>query len=79
MPGALPDELAGALSPMERFMRMEDDQVHAAQMHSMAADEMESLIPTIRDAADIKDGEPHLGQLSFLGLTGLYASVWMCF
>jgi len=68
LPGALPDELAGALSPMERFMRMEDDQVHAAQMHSMAADEMEALIPTISDAADVKDGEPHLGQLSFLAL-----------
>ena len=68
LPGALPDELAGALSPMERFMRMEDDQLHAAQMHSMAADEMEVLIPTISDAADAKDGEPHLGQLPFLNL-----------
>ena len=68
LPGALPDELAGALSPMERFMRMEDDQLHAAQMHSMAADEMEALIPTISDAADAKDGEPHLGQLPFLNL-----------
>ena len=53
---------------MERFMRMEDDQLHAAQMHSMAADEMEALIPTISDAADAKDGEPHLGQLPFLNL-----------
>ena len=58
LPGALPDELAGALSPMERFMRMENDQLHAAQMHSMAADEMEALIPIISDAAHEQDGEP---------------------
>ncbi len=79
LPGALPDEMAGALSPMERFMRMEEDQLHAAQMHSMAADEMEALIPTISDAADVKDGKPHLHQFIFLRLTGLHASVWMCF
>lgn len=58
LPGVLPDELAGALSPMERFMLMGDDQLHAAQMHSMAADEAEALIPTISDAADAKNGEP---------------------
>lgn len=63
LPGALPDELAGALSPMERFMRMGNDQLQAAQMHSMAADEMQSLIPTISDAADTKTGElpVHMG------------------
>lgn len=63
LPGALPDELAGALSPMERFMRMGNDQLQAAQMHSMAADEMQSLIPTISDAADNAMGElpVHMG------------------
>lgn len=63
LPGALPDELAGTLSPMERFMRMGNDQLQAAQMHSMAADEMASLIPTISDAADTKTGElpVHMG------------------
>jgi len=70
LPGALPEELAGALSPMERFMRMEDDQLHAAQMHSMAADEMEAIIPTISDAADVKDGEPPVS-FQFHKLAGL--------
>ena len=74
LPGALPEELAGALSPMERFMRMEDDQLHAAQMHSMAADEMEALIPTISDAADAKDGEPPVS-FRFYKLAGLYTSI----
>ena len=63
LPGALPDELAGALSPMERFIRMGNDQLQAAQMHSMAADEMQSLIPTISDAAQIETGDlpVHMG------------------
>ena len=76
LPGALPEELAGALSPMERFMCMEDDQLHAAQMHSMAADEMEALIPTISGAADVKDGEPPVS-FQFHKLAGLYTSIYL--
>ncbi len=41
-------------------MRMGDEQLQAAQMHSMAADEMEALIPTISDAADTQKGKPHV-------------------
>ena len=39
---------------MERFMRMEEEQMQAAQMHSLAADELSALIPVVSHVADIK-------------------------
>ena len=42
---------------MERFMRMEGEQIQAAQMHSMAADELSPLIPAVGDTVD-EQGEP---------------------
>lgn len=51
--------LSVGLSPMERFMTMDSDQLQAAQMLSMAADELEALIPTITDVTDTEQGEAH--------------------
>ncbi len=39
------------LSPMERFMRAEEEQ--AAQVQSMAEDDLTSLIPAADDIADV--------------------------
>ena len=41
---------------MERFMRMRPDQLQDAQRHSMAAHDLDALIPTISDAASAAPG-----------------------
>lgn len=50
---------------MERFMRMEGEQIQAAQMHSMAADELTPLVPAVSDIDDMK-GEPWSQHVCFV-------------
>lgn len=49
-------EAAEGLSPMERFMKMANEQLQAAQMHSMAADELSPLIPTMSNLPNQRGG-----------------------
>lgn len=39
---------------MERFMRMEGEELQAAQAQSMAADELSTLIPAVSNIADMQ-------------------------
>ena len=48
------------LSPMERFLRMGEEQMQDAQMLSMAADDLEALIPTVTDTGQRDTGVARL-------------------
>ena len=47
------DQPRKGLSPMERFMHVEEEQQHAAQNQSMAQDDTRPLIPIATETADM--------------------------